>query len=81
MKEMMGNIAQYIEEFMTYEPVGVNVSLVESGLIDSTSIFDLIQHLEETYNITIDDEEIDPENFDTVEKIATFVTSKQERAQ
>lgn len=77
MKEMMGDIVRYIEEFMTYEPIEIDASLIASGLIDSTSIFDLIQHLEETYDISIDDEEIDPENFDTVEKIATLVTSKK----
>lgn len=51
-------------------------SFLETGLIDSTGILELIAFLEDTYGMTISDEEMIPENLDSVEKVARFVSSK-----
>jgi len=81
MEDIKNMIASYIVEFITYgDDIQHDESLVESGLIDSTSIFDLIAHIEETFEIAVDDEDIDPVNFDTVNQIATFVEAKKEAA-
>ena len=53
-------------------------SFLESGLIDSTGILEVIAFLEETYEIAIDDEEMIPENLDSVDRVARFVVSKKE---
>jgi len=52
-------------------------SFLESGLIDSTGILEVIAFLEETYEIAVDDEEMIPENLDSVERVARFVLSKK----
>lgn len=52
-------------------------SLLEAGVIDSMAMVDLIAHLEKTYAITIDEDDMVPENFDSVEAIVTYVTGKQ----
>ena len=39
-----------------------DTQFLESGIIDSTGMLELINFLEETYGITIDDEELVPEN-------------------
>jgi len=52
-------------------------SLLEAGVIDSMAMVDLITHLEKTYSITVDEDDMVPEHFDSVDAIAAYVTSKQ----
>lgn len=52
-------------------------SLLEQGIIDSLTMVDLITHLEGNYGIRIEDDDMTPENFDTVSAIVTLVQSKQ----
>jgi acyl carrier protein len=52
-------------------------SLVETGLIDSTGILELMSFLEETYGIDIDDTELIPENLDSIDAIVRFVDLKR----
>lgn len=56
-----------------------NTSLLDSGLIDSTGIFELVSFLESDFGIQVADEDIVPENFETVRRIATFVDGKGRR--
>jgi acyl carrier protein len=52
-------------------------SFLESGLIDSTGILEIIGFLEEQYAITIEDDEMVPENLDSVERIVVFLQNRQ----
>ena len=45
-------------------------------MIDSLGIVQLISFLEEKYSITIDDDDLDPENFRSVDRIVMFVEDK-----
>ena len=51
-------------------------SFLDSGIIDSTGILELIAFLEEIYGLTIGDEEIVPENFDTLGNVVRFLERK-----
>ncbi len=51
-------------------------SLLGSGVIDSTGILELISFLEEHFGVKFEDSELTGENFDSVEKISTFVSGK-----
>ena len=51
-------------------------SLLENGIIDSLGVLDLVSFMEETFAITIMDEELLPENFQTIERLAKFVETK-----
>ena len=51
-------------------------SFLESGIIDSTGILELIQFLEETYDIKIEDEELIPENFSNLIAIDHYLDLK-----
>lgn len=51
-------------------------SFLDSGIIDSTGILELITFLEETYNITIEDDELIPENLDSLNSVAKFIEQK-----
>jgi acyl carrier protein len=57
-----------------------NTSFLDSGIIDSTGILELIMFLEQTYGIKIEPEEMVPENLDSVNKVVQFLGRKQETA-
>lgn len=50
---------------------------METGLIDSTGILQVVVFLEDKYGITVGDEDLVPANLDSVENIAKFVTRKK----
>ena len=52
-------------------------SLLGAGLIDSTGILELVTYLEGEFGIVVQDEEIIPENLDSVDQITAYVFSKQ----
>lgn len=53
------------------------ISLLESGIMDSTGILELVLFLEEQFLIKIDDEEIVPENLDSVANLIVFLEKKK----
>ena len=52
-------------------------SLLDSGVIDSLGILDLVAFMEETFGIQASDEDLVPENFDSVSALVRFVESKR----
>ena len=50
---------------------------MESGLIDSTGILELVSFVEGKYGIKVADDELVPENLDSVRHIAAFVNRKR----
>jgi acyl carrier protein len=51
-------------------------SLLDAGIIDSTGILELINHLEELYGIKVSDDELVPENLDTIANICAYLGHK-----
>ncbi len=51
-------------------------SLQEKGIIDSTGILELVSHLEDTYRVKVSDNELLPENLDTISTVVRFLESK-----
>lgn len=51
-------------------------SFLDSGIIDSTGILELVTFLEETYNIQIEDDELVPENLDNLNNVAKYLEQK-----
>lgn len=56
--------------------VGYDDSLLESGLLDSLTMVELLGFIEARFEVTIDDDEVIPENFETIERIAGFLERK-----
>lgn len=52
-------------------------SLMGKGVVDSTGILELIMHLEETYGLKVQDEEMIPDNLDSIATITAFVERKR----
>ncbi len=51
-------------------------SFLEQGVIDSTGILELVTWLEEEFNMTVEDEELIPENLDSVNFLSAFIAKK-----
>lgn len=58
--------------------IGDELLLIESGRLDSLGILKLVSAIEEKFGINVCDEELIPENFQTVDDIMRLIESKQE---
>lgn len=56
--------------------LGDEASFLEEGVVDSTGVLELVMFVEETFGITIQDEEIVPQNFDSVAQLAAYIRRK-----
>jgi acyl carrier protein len=54
-----------------------DASFLEEGILDSTGVLELVMFVEENFGIQVEDEEIIPENFDSVKQLADYVRSKE----
>jgi acyl carrier protein len=52
-------------------------SLLKQGIFDSTGVMELVRFIENSYGIDVVDEELVPDNLDSLARIAKFVESKQ----
>ncbi len=51
-------------------------SLLDRGILDSTGVVELVAFLEEAFGVSIDDDELLPENLDSVSRIMAFLDRK-----
>ncbi|MFC1633199.1 acyl carrier protein [Planctomycetota bacterium] len=67
-----------VEQFLFGEGDALkdDTSFLEEGIVDSTGILELVMFLEEKYGIKIEDSELVPENFDTLDNIAQYMEKK-----
>ena len=52
--------------------------LLENGIVDSLGILELVAFIEQEFGVTITDEELLPENFQTVRCLVSFVKRKRD---
>lgn len=58
--------------------LGDDDSLLEAGIVDSTGILEIIAHLEGQYQIKVENDELIPENLDSIASICAFLEKKTE---
>ena len=76
---MKNKIRQFIiENFLFGDDDGLkdDASFLEEGIIDSTGVLELVKFLEDTFSITVDDDELTPENLDSVNNVAVYLERK-----
>jgi acyl carrier protein len=73
-----------LREFVTanfYVPAETRLddttSFLERGILDSTGVLELVAFVEDTYGITIDEDELIPSNFDSIGALAAFIARKR----
>jgi acyl carrier protein len=75
-----GEIRNFIVENFLYgqddATLTDDVSFLEKGIIDSTGVLELVSFIEEKYVFSVGDEEIIPDNFDSLNKLSNFVAKK-----
>ena len=52
-------------------------ALLESGIIDSMGVLELVEFVEQEFSISVSDDELVPDNFQTIQRLADFVNKKQ----
>ena len=83
MKEIIFKVKDFVmENFLFGDEAGLenNTSFMEQGIVDSTGILELVEYISTEFKITIDDTELLPENFDSIDKIAAFIGRKDAQA-
>jgi acyl carrier protein len=55
---------------------GYDTSFLDQGIIDSVAVIEIVAFLEETFNIRVEDEEIIPDNLDSINKLESYVLAK-----
>ena len=67
-----------IENFLFGEEdqLKLDTNFFDKGIIDSTGVIELVSFLEETFNISVDDEELIPENLSSLKNVEVFLQKK-----
>jgi len=79
-------VEEQIKEFVTNnfflddsgDGLGDTDSFIEKGIIDSTGVLELVSFIEETFEVRVEDEELIPENLDTIADVGAFVLRKRD---
>lgn len=67
-----------VQNFMFGQPTELapDQSFLQTGVIDSTGLLELVSFLEERYGISVDDRDLTPENLDSLANVSRYVASK-----
>ncbi|MBP1626591.1 MAG: acyl carrier protein [Holophagaceae bacterium] len=78
MEALESNLRRFISDNFYVEPdeLSAEVSLIGSGIVDSTGVLEIILHLEEIYGIKVEDAEALPRNLDSISNLVRFIESK-----
>ncbi len=83
-KDIVDIISQFIRKNFLFddqkENIDENISLYEKRIIDSTGVLEIVDFLEETFEIKIEDDELVPDNLDSIKKMSKFVQRKIDNA-
>jgi acyl carrier protein len=71
-------IREFVQKnFFVSGPLADDGSLLDQGIIDSTGVLELVGFLESEFGVQVKDEEMLPENLDSIARIAAFVAQKR----
>jgi acyl carrier protein len=82
-QEVRREVRDYlVSSFYVAEPEALadSGSLLKNGIIDETGMLEMVAFLESTFGVKIADEEIVPENLDSIARVAAFVGRKKAAA-
>mgnify|MGYP001021937036 CR=1 FL=1 len=78
--EIEGRLRRFIIDTFLFGQGGDDLSstdsLLDRGIVDSTGVLEVVSFVEESYGVSVVNEEILPANFETIERVATFVARK-----
>jgi acyl carrier protein len=67
-----------VENFLFGNANGLadDTSFLEAGILDSTGVLEVVAFLEQQFGVLVDDDELTPENLDSIASIGAFVSRK-----
>lgn len=82
------NVSQALEEFIVKNimvadgdvSLSWDDSLIAGGIVDSLGILRLVAFIEENFSVVVDDTEVVPENFETINAMSSLVHRKQSKS-
>jgi len=80
-EKIKDKLKKYIKNKFLFRDKSKNIddndSFLEKGIIDSTGVLELVDFIEENFKINIEDEELIPENLDSINKIIAYIKKKR----
>ncbi len=74
-------LRRFIADRLAYQEeiawLGDRASLREAGLVDSTGVIELVTFLEEEFGVAVSDEEMLPQNLDSIAALEAFIARKR----
>jgi len=80
MSEIKQNVRQFVvSHFLFGQDPGLtdDASFLEQGFIDSTGVLELVAFIEKEYATKVSDDELVPDNLDSITSIADFIERKR----
>lgn len=84
MSDVKQDIRKFVVEnflFGQADGLGDDTSFLEKGIVDSTGVLELVAHIEKAHGIKVNDDELIPDNLDSINAIETFVQRKKSGSQ
>lgn len=79
-EDIKKKLKKYIKNKFLMGEDSVNLSdddsFLDKGIIDSTGVLELVNYIEETFNIKVEDEELVPDNLDSLNKLSIYIKKK-----
>lgn len=73
-------IRQFVAENFLFSDNGLDIdddeSFLEAGVVDSLGVLELVTFVEEKFGIDVPDDDIVPDNFDSVKNLAAYIETK-----
>jgi acyl carrier protein len=79
MMDYLGVVREFVVENFLFgddERLKEETSFIGSGIVDSTGVMELVAFLEERFEVRVEDEEVIPENLDSLVRVAAFLERK-----
>lgn len=83
MSDVKGTIREFIvENFLFGDDDGLTdeVSFLDSGIVDSMGILEIVNFISEEFDVVVADEELLPENLDSINNIAGYLNTRLQAA-
>ena len=75
-EKIKNNIAENILFSSKGFPYSDDTSFLDNGIIDSMNVLELVAFIEESFGITVEDSDLTPDNFDSIDRMADYIQQK-----
>ena len=73
LKDFIANNLLFSDNGFRYDD---DASFLEEGIVDSIGVLELVAFVDESFDMEVEDHEVTPDNFDSVNKLAAYIQSK-----